>query len=88
MHDHTIPNLNLTTALLLVDETDAGSLYDPLPSAYYYAYTPSSITFTPLGPTRDAPTGWLYYKGRWGDEEYPANDKRQKDLLGNKKFVG
>ncbi|KAF2445806.1 hypothetical protein P171DRAFT_386640 [Karstenula rhodostoma CBS 690.94] len=87
-HDHTLPNLNLPTPLLLVDETDAGLLYDPLRSAYFYTYTPSSATFTPISPTPDAPTAWLYYKGHWGDEEYPANDKRQKDLLGNKKFVG
>ncbi|KAL5392811.1 hypothetical protein DPSP01_000509 [Paraphaeosphaeria sporulosa] len=87
-HDHTLPNLNLPTPLLLVDETDPGPLYDPLLSAYYYAYTPSSRSFTPLAPTPDAPTGWLYYKGRWGDEEYPKDDKRQHDLLGNKKFVG
>jgi hypothetical protein len=31
---------------------------------------------------------WLYFKGRWGDEQYPDNDKRQKQLVGNRKFVG
>ncbi|KAJ4346942.1 uncharacterized protein N0V89_010875 [Didymosphaeria variabile] len=87
-HDHTIPNLNITTSLLLVDDADAGPKYDPLLSAYFYTFAPSSKTFTPVEPTPDAPTGWLYYKGKWGDEEYPASDKRQKSLLGNKKYVG
>ncbi|KAJ4303350.1 hypothetical protein N0V90_002243 [Kalmusia sp. IMI 367209] len=74
-HDHTIPNINLTTSLLLVDETDQGPLYDPLRSAYYYTYTSNLKSFTAITPSEEAPTGWLYYKGRWSDEEYPASDK-------------
>ncbi|KAF1973319.1 hypothetical protein BU23DRAFT_135373, partial [Bimuria novae-zelandiae CBS 107.79] len=88
LHDHTIPNLPLPAPLLLVDDTDAGPRYDPLLSAYFYSYTPSSSSFAAAAPTPDAPTAWLRYKGRWGDEEYPASDRRQKNLFGNKKFVG
>ena len=84
--DHTIPNLNLSTPFLLVDYTDAGPLYDPLLCSFLYSYT--SDTFTPYTPT--APTSYLSFTGRWGDEEYPANDPRQKgkNLLTFKKYTG
>lgn len=87
-HDHTIPNLNLPVKFLLVDETDDGPLYDPVPSSYCYSYAPSTSTFTPIVPTPSAPTGFLRFKGRWGDQEYPDSDKRQDNLVGNKKYVG
>lgn len=87
-HDHTIPNINIDTALLLVDTTDDGPIFDPLRSANFYSYTTATTSFAPLATTPTAPTAWLNFKGRWGDEEYPASDKRQKDLLGNKKYVG
>ncbi|KAI8937932.1 hypothetical protein NX059_005615 [Plenodomus lindquistii] len=85
-HDHTIPNLNLPTPLLLVDETDAGPLYDPVPASYIYSYSEDIFTsFTP-----DAPTSYLFFNGRWGDAEYPESDPRQagKGLFGFKKYVG
>jgi hypothetical protein len=87
-HDHTIPNMNLPFQLLLVDETDDGPLYDPLPSSYFYSYVPSTSTFTPIAPTPSAPTAFINFKGRWGDQEIPDGDKRQDDLAGNKKYVG
>jgi len=88
-HDHTIPNLNLPTPLLLVDECDAGPVYDPVPSSYMYSYTDvATPAFTPLTP--NMPTSFLLFTGRWGDAEYPKSDKRQQgnDLLGFKKYVG
>ncbi|KAF2823080.1 hypothetical protein CC86DRAFT_75920 [Ophiobolus disseminans] len=87
-HDHTIPNFNLDVPLLLIDETDKGSLYDPLTTSYFYRYNPTTSTFTPYNATD--PTAFLYFKGRWGDAEYPADDPRQKDkgLLGFKKYGG
>ncbi|KAF1832457.1 hypothetical protein BDW02DRAFT_425098 [Decorospora gaudefroyi] len=94
-HDHTIPNFNLPTPILLVDDTDAGPLYDSLLDSYYYEYSgPSSVapsgTFTPYYKSRDDPVGFLYFTGRWGDEEYPADDPRQKGkgLFTFKKYVG
>ncbi|KAF2259469.1 hypothetical protein CC78DRAFT_537083 [Lojkania enalia] len=83
-HDHTIPNLNLPTPLLLVDTTDAGPLYDPLPSSYFYRF--ANHTFTPYDAS--APTAFLYFRGRWGDEQYPDSDKRQQQLVGNRKYTG
>ncbi|KAL1630667.1 hypothetical protein SLS54_000538 [Diplodia seriata] len=85
-HDHTIPNLNLPAGLLL-DHTegpdDGGLLWDPLLSAYFYNYTNATgtPTFTPLGDG-SAPTSWLNFLGKWGDEEYPEDDDRQQLLFG------
>lgn len=31
---------------------------------------------------------WLYFKGKWGDEEYQKGDKRQVKLFGHAKFSG
>ncbi|KAF2244957.1 hypothetical protein BU26DRAFT_568938 [Trematosphaeria pertusa] len=86
LHDHTIPNLNLPFKFLLVDETDTGPLYDPLLSAYFYAYNAADRTLTPPDPA--SPTGFLYFRGRWGDAQYPDSDRRQQELVGNKKYVG
>ena len=30
----------------------------------------------------------MNYRGRWGDEQYPDSDKRQQQLVGNRKYVG
>ncbi|KAF2676542.1 hypothetical protein K458DRAFT_447452 [Lentithecium fluviatile CBS 122367] len=87
-HDHTIPNLNLPVPFLLVDETDTGPLYDPLPCSHFYTHNPQSSSFAPIHPTPAAPTAYLHFRGRWGDQEYPAGDRRQDDLAGNKKYVG
>ncbi|KAK0661320.1 Vacuolar protein sorting-associated protein 62 [Lasiodiplodia hormozganensis] len=86
-HDHTIPNFNLPTGLLL-DHTegpdDGGLLWDPLLSAYFYNYTNATgtPTFTVLGDDDSTPTSWLNYLGKWGDEEYPEDDDRQQLLFG------
>ncbi|KAL6703634.1 hypothetical protein ACN47E_009494 [Coniothyrium glycines] len=94
LHDHTIPNVNLASPLLLVDNTEAGPLFDPLASSYYYSYVlpvkpyePVTDGFLPLKPTADAPNGFLRYTGRWGDEAYPSTDARQTAFFGNNKFV-
>ena len=86
VHDHTFPNLNLDFPFLLVDHTDEGPLWDPTLSAYYVSYDPTKNSFTPYDSA--TPIGWLNYVGRWGDQQYPDKDKRQKQLAGNRKFVG
>jgi len=61
-------------------------LYDSLTTSYYYKYAAESFTaYNSLDPV-----GFLNFKGRWGDAEYPEDDERQKGkgLLGFKKFVG
>lgn len=85
-HDHTIPNLNIGNFEgVLTDFTDQGKLWDPLYSAAYYSYQPSPETFTAYDET-SYPTGWLYFQGKWGDQQYPKSDKRQKELFGNAKY--
>lgn len=82
-HDHTIPNLNLPGGVL-EDHTDRGIYWDPLLSAYAYRFDAGTNSFTPYA--QGSPTNWLYFKGRWGDEEYPVSDKRQVKLFGQAKF--
>lgn len=74
--------------MLLVDETDAGPLYDPLLTSYFYGFDTTTSTFTPYNSTD--PTGYLNFTGHWGDAEYPDSDERQKGkgLFGFKKYVG
>jgi len=83
-HDHTIPNLNLPDGLI-VDNTNQGTLWDPTLSAYYYAYNPAASSFTPYYDA--TPVNYLSYTGRWGDEQYPDKDKRQKKFFGQPKFA-
>lgn len=83
-HDHTIPNVNLPAGVL-EDHTDRGTLWDPTLSAYYYKFDAGANTFTAYDSS--SPTGWLYFKGRWGDQEYPETDGRQVKLFGQPKFA-
>ncbi|KAF2275968.1 uncharacterized protein EI97DRAFT_433902 [Westerdykella ornata] len=88
-HDHTIPNFNLPAGAL-EDDTDAGILWDPIQSAYWYQYSfdrngdRNAGSFTAYDSA--SPTEWLEFRGRWGDQEYPTSDKRQAKLFGQAKF--
>ena len=83
-HDHTIPDLNLPADGALTDFADQGRLWDPIASAWFYSYTPSPETFTAYDGA--SPTGWLYFNGQWGDQQYPDSDPRQKELFGQAKY--
>jgi hypothetical protein len=83
-HAHDIPNLNLPFGAL-EDVTDKGSMWDPVASSWVYESESGNGTFEAFG---GAPVGWLDFRGRWGDEEYPAGDRRQVEVFGQKKFVG
>ncbi|KAF2258360.1 hypothetical protein CC78DRAFT_124576 [Lojkania enalia] len=83
-HDHTIPNFNLPGGVL-EDHTDKGALWDPLLAAYYYAYDAGANRFAAYGGDA-TPVEWLYFRGRWGDQEYPTSDKRQIKLFGQAKY--
>jgi len=84
-HDHTIPNLNLPGGVL-EDYTDRGVMWDPLLSANFYKFDAGNSAFSAYDG--QAPTAWLNFKGRWGDEEYPESDPRQVKLFGQAKFSG
>ncbi|RAL60265.1 hypothetical protein DID88_000045 [Monilinia fructigena] len=84
-HDHTIPDLNLPAGLLQ-DYTSRGTLWDPVLSSYFYTYDIPSSSFTEA--SEDSPLGAMEYKGKWGDAQYPKDDKRQSEFFGFWKFVG
>lgn len=86
-HDHLIPNFNLPGGAL-EDDTNAGTLWDPLLSAYWYSYNGGKGEFKSYDASGKTPVGWLYFKGRWGDQEYPKSDRRQVKLFGQAKFSG
>ena len=81
----TIPNLNLPGGVL-EDYTDKGVMWDPVLSASFYKFDAGNNAFSAYDG--QAPTAWLNFKGRWGDEEYPESDKRQVKLFGQAKFTG
>ncbi|EPS44416.1 hypothetical protein H072_1616 [Dactylellina haptotyla CBS 200.50] len=84
IHDHTIPHFNLPGHLFLVDETNDGHLWDPTLSAYFYKF--KNDKFTPYDDK--TPVNWLYYRGRWGDQQHPKDSPNQMTLFGNAKFAG
>jgi len=64
------------------DFTSPGPLWDPTLSAYFYSFSPSSDTNGTFMPSDSStPTGWLFFEGRWGDEQYPDSDPRQVNFL-------
>ncbi|KAL6691239.1 hypothetical protein J3F84DRAFT_167744 [Trichoderma pleuroticola] len=79
----------------LVDFCDAGRLWDPVLSAYFYHLDPASFKLTRLFVSGDNSsttsnfTSFFYFTGIWGDEQYPDNDIRQKTVphFGLKRFV-
>ncbi|KAL8950399.1 MAG: hypothetical protein Q9222_003566 [Ikaeria aurantiellina] len=78
-HDHTIPGLNLPNGPL-EDHCDQGTLWDPIANAYFYSFDAASNTYKAYDGT--SPTNWLQYLGKWGDQQYPDSDPRQKKVLG------
>jgi len=78
------------------DSMSAGPLWDPTLNTNYYTYSPSSApTDQPAGPdtsilagggaftaaSPNATPNWLYFLGRWGDQQYPDSDPRQVNFL-------
>ena len=41
----------------------------------------------PVREQPDAPTGWFHYAGRWGDQLYGLDDRRQGRLFGQYHYV-
>ncbi|KAL8683107.1 MAG: hypothetical protein Q9186_000921 [Xanthomendoza sp. 1 TL-2023] len=78
-HDHTIPGFNLPEGPI-EDHCDQGTLWDPIASAYFYSYDAASNTFKAYDGT--SPTNYLEFLGKWGDQQYPNSDPRQKKIFG------
>ncbi|PTB70116.1 hypothetical protein BBK36DRAFT_1173339 [Trichoderma citrinoviride] len=79
----------------LIDYCDAGRLWDPVLSAYFYHLDPATFKLTHLlqsksnASTASNLTSFFYYTGLWGDAQYPDSDPRQKTVphFGLKRFV-
>ncbi|RMD43433.1 hypothetical protein DV735_g1781, partial [Chaetothyriales sp. CBS 134920] len=83
-HDHTIPGLDLPVGALL-EYTSEGTLWDPLSQALYYHYNVSTSTFCPLN---GQPTGFLPFRGHWGDPQLPDSNANQVNFFGFRKYTG
>jgi hypothetical protein len=90
VHDHTIPDMNTPVGFLL-DYTSKGTLWDPTLSTYFYNYNVSSVEIGERGDFESiagAPLGAMRYRGRWGDQQYPADDEKQPPkFFGFSKYV-
>lgn len=71
-------------SVVINDTTSAGFLWDPILSAYYYAYNPFPSTINERFTSADSsvPVSWLSFLGRWGDNRYADKDPRQLNFLG------
>lgn len=84
------------------DYTSLGHLWDPTLSALFYTYNSTNTTssrsrleeetqsrsngtFIPAIPS--FPTGFLYYNGKWGDQQLKPGDKGQEEIRGFYKWT-
>jgi len=70
---------------IVYDRTSQGLVWDPTLSAYYYTYSMSTSAFTPA--VANTPTGYLYFQGRWGDQQYLDDVKGQEEFHGFRKWT-
>ena len=90
--DRSVQNYNLPR-LAVKDECQAGTFWDPVASCYFYKYKSAVRSrslchrFVPYNGVD--PTSFLYFKGKWGDDE-PSQDGRndQDGVLSLKKYIG
>lgn len=82
---------------LLKDVTDRGPIWDPAKNIYAYHYDhvldesgdpeERARSLMPTEENPNAPTGWFYYAGAWGDKLYSLADPRQWRLFGQYHYV-
>ncbi|KAH6688823.1 hypothetical protein BKA61DRAFT_304670 [Leptodontidium sp. MPI-SDFR-AT-0119] len=73
-------------AHIVYDRTQQGKLWDPTLSAYYYTYSTEKKEFTPA--IKDTPVNYLYFEGKWGDDQFPMDKKGQEEFYGYVKWIG
>ena len=77
---------------VVFDYTSQGRLWDPTLSAYYYTYSSETKQFMPHAGDRadDEPpnASYLYFNGKWGDQEYTDNMPEQSSFHGFHKWTG
>jgi hypothetical protein len=72
---------------ILHDVTDRGPLWDPAMNMYSYMYDYKTDHLATTHLTPEAPIGWFYFGGHWGDKFYPLNDPRQYRFVGQYHYV-
>lgn len=75
---------------MLKDVTDRGPLWDPSKNfrSYWHDYlAPEGEGLEPTRENPDAPTSWFHFRGKWGDQLYGLDDKRQWRLFGQYHYV-
>ena len=78
---------------LLHDETSRGPLWDPTLNLLSYTYTlpsldsPTASLIPDVRRNQNAPTGWFFFNGHWGDKGYEMEDPRQYEFVGQKHYV-
>ena len=72
---------------ILHDVTDRGPLWDPTLNMYSYTYDYRYDDLKSSNLSPDAPIGYFYFQGHWGDKFYPLNDPRQYRFLGQYHYV-
>jgi hypothetical protein len=72
---------------ILHDVTDRGPLWDPSMNMYSYTYDYQRDHLATSNFTPNAPIGFFYFAGHWGDKFYPLSDPRQYRFLGQYHYV-
>ena len=77
---------------VILDMTDAGPLWDVTLNYRGYWFDGSEFSSAGgagIGGAAQETEGvsWLYWLGRWGDEQYPFSDRRQYGLFGFYHYV-
>ncbi|KAH6644399.1 hypothetical protein C7974DRAFT_383474 [Boeremia exigua] len=72
---------------ILHDVTDRGPLWDPTMNMYSYTYDYQRDHLATSNLTPEAPIGFFYFAGHWGDKFYPLSDPRQYRFLGQYHYV-
>ncbi|PBP16503.1 vacuolar protein sorting-associated protein 62 [Diplocarpon rosae] len=75
----------LIPAHIIHDRTQQGKLWDPTLAAYYYTFEPQEKLFAPA--VKETPVNWLYFEGRWGDDQFPRGREGQEEFHGYVKWL-